>query len=372
MTARRGGTAGPRMHAARVLIAAPAMIGSLLLLLLVLMSWAGRWEPVLLLTWLASAAAVFTPSGERVAVRWACGSVRPSARHRALLDPAWRQALERCQVDPADVDLYIQRSRAVNAYAAGGRSVALTTGAQSVFLEPRPIHASDTECVAALLAHELGHRDSHGTRLGLVTAWLDAPWRFAERLLLGVAVAIARRQPRCLLSALVVAVVVVAVVQAVQHGQPMTAAVLTFLAVAGVACPLADAALRRHDEFAADRYAARAGYGPALAAALRRLDDGSEHRRRGLLERATARHPSIEQRLDALYDLDIGSCANLQVVTHERIAAPAPVAVTGTSSFSSDHCVLRVSPAWAADTMSAHVLTTTGGLPAPRLNEVTA
>lgn len=315
------------MRVARVLVAAPAMIGSLLLLL-VLMSWAGRWEPVLLLTWLASATTVFTPSGERVAVRWACGFVRPSARHRALLDPAWSQALERCKVDPADVDLYIHRSRAVNAYAAGGRSVALTTGARSEFLTPRPTHASDTDCVAALLAHELGHRDSQGTRLGLVTAWLAAPWRFAERLILGVAVAIAARQPRRLLAAVVAAAVVIAVVQAVQHGQPMTAALLSFLAVAGVACPLADAALHRHDEFAADRYAARAGYGPALAAALRRLDDGSEHRRRPLLERATARHPSIEQRLDALYDLEVGSRATLQTVTYEPMAVPAPVAVT--------------------------------------------
>lgn len=315
------------MRVARVLVAAPAMIGSLLLLL-VLMSWAGQWEPVLLLTWLASAAAVFTRSGERVAVRWACGFVRPSARHRALLDPAWRQALERCKVDPGDVDLYIQRSRAVNAYAVGGRSVALTTGAQSDFLTPRPTHASDTECVAALFAHELGHRDSHGTRLGLVTAWLAAPWRFAERLILRVAVAVSSRQPRRLLAALVVTAVVVAVVQAVQQGQPMTAVVLSFLAVAGVACPLADAALHRHDEFAADRYAARAGYGPALAAALRRLDDGSQHRRRPLLERATARHPSIEQRLDALFDLEIGGRATLQTVSYERIAVPAPVAVT--------------------------------------------
>src|SRR4051812_43602547 len=96
---------------ARLLVAAPAMIGSFLLLLVV-MGWAGPWEPLLLLAWLASAAAVFTPVGERMVVRWACGFVRPSPRQRAQLDPVWRQVLARCNVDPGDVDLYLQRARA--------------------------------------------------------------------------------------------------------------------------------------------------------------------------------------------------------------------------------------------------------------------
>lgn len=293
---------------ARLLVAAPAMVGSLALLL-VLLSWAGQWEPLLLLGWLASAAAVFTPAGERAVVRWACGFMRPSARQRAQLEPAWRQVLARCQVDPGEVDLYLQRSRAVNAFAAGGRSVALTTGAQADFGKPHrvqhPEHAPSSAQVEALLAHELGHWAGNSTRIGLVTAWLAAPWRFASRLFLALGLAFAGRQPRRLLALLAVAAVVVAVIQVVQHGQSTVAAVLICLAVAGVACPLADAALSRRDEYAADRYAAAAGYGPALAAALARLGDGSEHRRPGLLERLTTRHSSVAQRLDALYELEL-------------------------------------------------------------------
>lgn len=201
---------------------------------------------------------MFTPVGERMAVRWACGFVRPSARQRAQLAPVWGQVLARSQVDAADVDLYLQRSRSVNAFTAGGRSVALTTGAQANFLTPRPSHAPDTTQIEALLAHELGHWDGNGTRIALVTTWLATPWRFAARLLLAIGLGFARRQPRRLLAVLVVAVVVVAVVQAIQHRRPTVAAVLICLAVAGVACPLADAALSRRDEFAADRYAARA------------------------------------------------------------------------------------------------------------------
>jgi hypothetical protein len=58
-----------------------------------------------------------------------------------------------------------------------------------------------------------------------------------------------------------------------------------------------------------------------LASALRRVDDGSEHRRRGLVERALARHPSIEQRLDALFELE------MVVAATPRLDASAPSAV---------------------------------------------
>jgi STE24 endopeptidase len=330
MKARRGVMAGgdarrrvPRLGVGRVLVAAPAMVGSLLLLL-VLFGWAGRWEPVLMLAWLASAVPVFTPLGERVAVRLACGFSRPSARQWALLEPAWRQVLARCMVDPGAVDLYVQRTRAVNAFAVGGRSVAITTGAGADFLTRSLTH----DHLSALLAHELGHRASRGGRLALVAAWLAAPWRLAERFILGFAGAVAGRQPRGLLALVMAAALGVAVVQAVQQGQIAVAVVLTALAVFGVVCPLAEAALSRGDEFAADRYAVAAGYGLALASALRRFDDGSEHRRRGLVERALARHPSIEQRLDALFELETAAATpRLEASAPRAVAAPIAAAI---------------------------------------------
>jgi STE24 endopeptidase len=309
----------PRFGLGRVLVAAPAMVASVLLLL-VLLGWTGRWEPLLMLAWLASAVPVCTPLGERVAVRLACGFSRPSARQRALLDPVWRQVLARCQVGPGEVDLYVQRTRAVNAFAVGGRSVALTTGAAADFLTRSLTH----DHLAALLAHELGHRAGRGGlggRLALAAAWLAAPWRLAERFILGFAGAAGGRQPRMLLSLVVTAALGVAIVQAVQQGQVAVVVVLGALVVFGVACPLAEAALSRRDEFAADRYAAAAGYGLALASALRRFDNGSEHRRRGLLERALLRHPSIEQRLDALFELEVAAA------TTPRLDASTPAAV---------------------------------------------
>ena len=91
------------------------------MLLLVVFGWAGRWEPVVVLTWLACGATVCTPIGEGIAVRVGCGFRRPTHQQRTLLAPVWRAALVRCGMSADDLDLYVQRSREPNAYAVGGR-----------------------------------------------------------------------------------------------------------------------------------------------------------------------------------------------------------------------------------------------------------
>jgi STE24 endopeptidase len=125
-----GGVAREQGHysAWRAAASVPAMFGSMCLLL-VLLGFLGRWEPVAMLTWLAFAAAVFTRTGERMAVRVALGLRRPGKRKADALASVWATALGTAGYGEGDVDLYVQRSATVNAYAAGGRSVAVTTGA---------------------------------------------------------------------------------------------------------------------------------------------------------------------------------------------------------------------------------------------------
>ena len=115
------------LGACRALVAAPAMIGSVLLML-VLLGWMGRWEVPVLLVWLAGSVVVMTRVGERIVVRVGCGFRRPNAVQAARLIPLWSQALRRCGVDPRDVDLYVRYSGESNAFAAGARSVVVTTG----------------------------------------------------------------------------------------------------------------------------------------------------------------------------------------------------------------------------------------------------
>lgn len=279
----------------RAMTAAPAILGSLLLLL-VLFGWMGEWEGAVLLGWIGSGAAVFTRVGERVAVRVGAGFRRPTKAQVALVAPAWASALARAGLAVGEVDLYVQRSREPNAFAAGGHSVAVTTGVLSKFQARR----LGEEYLVAVLTHELGHHATRATKFALVTMWLALPWRFASRLVIGIGLAtVGRRQPLRLLVLVVLAGVVVAVVQAVQQRHWAVAVVLSAVAVCTVVCPLADAAVSRRSEYAADRYAADVGVGPQLAGALQVLA-GRQPRRVGLVARLLSRHPQMGRRIEAL------------------------------------------------------------------------
>jgi STE24 endopeptidase len=271
------------------------MVGSVLLLL-VLFGWLGQWEPVALLAWIGSGAGVFPRVGERVAVRVGAGFRRPTKAQVALLAPAWSSALARAGLSASEVDLYVQRSRDPNAFAAGGRSVAVTTGVLAKFQARR----LGEEYLVSILTHELGHHATRATKFALVTMWLALPWRFASRLVIGIGLAtVGRRQPLRLLALVVLAGVVVAVVQAVQQRHWAVAVVLSAVAVCAVVCPLADAAVSRRSEYAADRYAADVGVGPQLAGALQVLA-GRPPRRVGPVARLLSRHPQVGRRIEAL------------------------------------------------------------------------
>src|SRR5690242_3938950 len=116
-----------RFGLGRAVAAAPAMLGSLLLLTVVSVTL-GRWVGLLLpLTWAAGAAALRTRVGEQTTLRAACGFHRPSPAQTASLQPAWSTALHVTGTAARDVELYVQTDRALNACAAGGRSVAVTS-----------------------------------------------------------------------------------------------------------------------------------------------------------------------------------------------------------------------------------------------------
>ncbi len=71
------------------------------------------------------------------------------------------------------------------------------------------------------------------------------------------------------------------------------------MGLAAVLGPLADAAISRRSEFAADRFAADHGLALELATALRAMDDG-RRTACGWPRRLLASHPTSEQRIRAL------------------------------------------------------------------------
>src|SRR5919202_7124215 len=102
----------------RVIAAAPAVIGSLLLLTLA-SGALGRWAGLLLLGWAAGAALLMTRVGERITVRAACRFRSPSPVQDAALQRPWAAALRMTGTAAGDVELYVQTAQVPNAYAVG-------------------------------------------------------------------------------------------------------------------------------------------------------------------------------------------------------------------------------------------------------------
>ena len=280
----------------------PSIVGSVLVLL-VLFGWTGQWEGPLLLTWIVAGSAAMTRTGERLALRFGAGFRRPTADQAALLDPVWTAALARCGLTRSHVDLCVQRSEDFNAFAAGRRSVAVTTGVLT------RVHARllPADHLAAVLVHELGHHATRATKFAVVTMWLAAPWRFVSRLVIGIGLAtVGRIQPQRLLPVVVFAGMAIAVVQAERQGEWQVAALLGAIGFCAVACPLADAAVSRRSEYSADRYVAAVGLGSQLAVALKAMSVLSP-RRRSLPSRLLSHHPDINRRSTALAALPVSA-----------------------------------------------------------------
>jgi Zn-dependent protease with chaperone function len=274
----------------RALAALPSMIGGLLLLVFVF-GGAGRWEGPVLLSWLAAGLLALSTSGERVAVRVVCRFRHLSTLEHAHIEPTLIAVLEACGLD--DVDLYVSNERGVNAYAAGRRSIAVT---RLVLDRHRDGELSD-DVLAGLLSHEAGHLVTHSVRWSLIVAWFAMPWRLAYRVGGRIAAPLVARQPRALLALVVLTAFIIAISQAVQHGEWASAAVLSTLAFCPVISPVADAAISRASEHGADRYAAQIGYRRALALALRTMQVAEVIQPRHPLLRE---HPATDRRLRRL------------------------------------------------------------------------
>jgi Zn-dependent protease with chaperone function len=274
----------------RALAAAPAMLASLLLLVFML-GGAGRWEAPVLLSWLTAGVLTLSAGGERIAVRVVCRFRHLSTVEHARIDPILIAVLEACALD--DVDLYVAGERGINAYAAGRRSIAVT---QQVVDRHRDGEFSD-DVLVGLLSHEVGHLVTQSVRWSLIIAWFALPWRLAYRVGGRIVAPLAARQPRALLAVVVLTAFIVAISQAVRHGEWGSAAVLSALSLFPVISPIADAAISRASEHGADLFAAQIGYNNALSLALRttQVAEASQSRHSLLCD-----HPGIDLRLRRL------------------------------------------------------------------------
>jgi STE24 endopeptidase len=275
----------------RALLAVPSMAGGAGVILVGL-GFLGPWEGCVVLIWLWCGPLILTRAGERVALRIGYRCRPPSEADRRLMDRVWQQVLARCGVSSKSVDLYLQRADTINAYAIGRRSVAVTSRVLAAYQSG----LLDVELLAGVLAHELGHQATRAGQFGPAVAWYVLPWRLFSRAVLRLCFRLAPGQPRALVAVVVVAGFAVAIVQECRAGMWAGVVTLVVLMIGVTTVPLADAAVSRASERAADRFAARAGYAEALARVLTVLELGPAQPR-GFLERMLARHPDSAQRV---------------------------------------------------------------------------
>jgi STE24 endopeptidase len=205
-----------------------------------------------------------------------------------LIAPLWHSVCRVAGVDGSRYLLLVEESDEPNAFAAGGRTVAVT----------RPALQLPPPELEAVLAHELGHHLSAHPMVSRMAWWYAIPARltaFLAGLVIRVVLGIGR--------------VFLAFGNGLGFFASLLAAliILTFVAFLNfwlILIPLISPLLAwasRLGEFRADRTAALLGYGPALGQALRRWQhEESRSRRSGLRDRVLATHPPTAERIRRL------------------------------------------------------------------------
>ncbi|OLR90315.1 peptidase M48 [Actinokineospora bangkokensis] len=265
----------------------PASISSLVVMALIgSIAWpAQAWViPVL---WVVSGAVVLIPAFDSLLARRLFSMREPSARDLQRLEPAWQSVCRTAGVNPDRYRLWIEGSQGLNAFAAGGRTVAVTRRALEL---PPPM-------LEAVLAHELGHHVHGHARVSLLGWWYSLPARGAILLVGLVAkgiLAVGRSFSRHGGAAVALASVLLVLL--------LAAAVVflnPWLLLIPVMAPVM-AAVARAGEYRADQAAASLGYGVALQDLLKGWVAGSGGEKRTWRARVLASHPAAVDRVRRL------------------------------------------------------------------------
>lgn len=270
-------------------LALPSFIGSLLVMSLVgaaLLPGAPWLVPVL---WILSGAILFARPVEAILSPLMHGVRRPTETELRTLAAPWQNLSRVAGIDGSRYLLLVQDSDELNAFAVGGRTVAVTRF--SLGLPPNQLEA--------VLAHELGHHLSGHTVVSTLAWWYALPARAAAYLVI-LAIRLVLFIGRIFaafgggLGAFASLLFVL-----------MLMVVLAYLSFWLILIPLTAPLLawsRRLGEYHADRTAAMLGYGPGLIDMLRMAAARGSHDGRGVgfRDRLLSSHPSHTDRINRL------------------------------------------------------------------------
>ncbi|MGC4975782.1 M48 family metalloprotease [Streptomyces sp. DT199] len=240
--------------------------------------------PLLFGGWVLSGALAFHRPCERLMARWLFGLRYPTAEEDERLRPVWREVTARAGVDASGYQLWVEDSDGINALAAAGHIVGVTSHSLRV-LPPAQL--------GGVLAHELGHHTRGHAWASLLSVWYALPARLAWRLLVLLTAGLGRLPSGAAAIVIGLAGAAVIALATATYG-------LIFLPLA---TPYLIAAVSRRSELRADEHAAGLGFAPQLMAVLHRERDREESRRAAALGRAFTREGVIARLLDSHPDV---------------------------------------------------------------------
>ncbi|QWB23681.1 MULTISPECIES: M48 family metalloprotease [Streptomyces] len=240
-------------------------------------------------SWVLSGALVFHRPCERLLARWLFGLRYPTPEEDRRLRPVWHEVTARAGVDAKAYQLWMEESDEINALAAAGHIVGVTSHSLRT-LTPAQL--------AGVLAHELGHHTRGHAWASLLSLWYALPARLAWRLLRLLCT-------RLGLLPTGAAAVVIGVAGALLIALATATYGLVFLPLA---TPYLVAAVSRRSELRADEHAAGLGFAPQLMAVLHQERDrevtagvpGPAFSKGGMIARLLDSHPDVHTRLHRL------------------------------------------------------------------------
>ncbi len=232
--------------------------------------------------YLAAGILLFLRPIQRLVLTRLLGARRPTRAEEAVLTPVWREVTQAVHIPAKRFVLAVLDTDELNAFASGGHLVVVTSYAVEVLPDPE---------LAGVLAHELSHHLGLHTVALTITQWLLLPVLVLARVgFLFRAIARAATDTFATESPALTGV-----------GKLIAGAfsVIAWIFLAGVLVSNAIGnAVGRGAEFQADRRAVTMGFGPQLAAALRRfVASGLAERPIHWHERLFASHPPARTRV---------------------------------------------------------------------------
>jgi Zn-dependent protease with chaperone function len=247
--------------------------------------------------WLASGALVFHRPTELFFARRFLKLRAPLPEEQARLEPVWREVTARAGIEAHTYELMVEASDDLNAVAAAGHVVGVTTYA---------LNEIPSSNLAAVLAHELGHHTGGHSWAGLLGYWYSVPGRIAwsvASFLAIIAVYLASRISMAVATVLFLFLAVFALAYFLAWW-PITLSLLV--------APYFLAYTARKGELRADEQAVALGFAREMAEVLHHLQlqeeaarahaakTGEKLEEPGALGRLLSSHPGNQRRLRAL------------------------------------------------------------------------